>query len=161
MIGDFSKATSDYDATKPFGGIATGMSPQSGLSAPTFNSATNPQPSGSTSSVSGNDMSLTNSYLNALKDQQGATAAAQSLSGYTAPDPSKSALPSFTPEQQKQFQTMFGAMMGIQPNPGAAGATPGLNTVATPTPAAAPKMVAGDNSRFENDPFKVTQNALR
>lgn len=108
-----------------------------------------------------NDASLTHSYLNALKNQQGATAAAQSLSGYTAPDPNKpqSALPNFTPEQQKQFQAMFGAIFGMQPNPGA---TSGLNAVANP-PATTkpPTMVAGDNSRFENDPFKVNANALR
>lgn len=100
-----------------------------------------------------NGSSLTNSYLNALKTQQGATAAAQSLSGYTAPDPNAPtpALPQFTPEQQKQFQTM----LGMLPTMG----TPGLNTV-MPAPTATTTM-AGDNSRFTNDPFKTNVNALR
>jgi hypothetical protein len=107
-----------------------------------------------------NDSSLTNSYLRALKTQQGATAAAQSLSGVPVPDPNKSAT-QWTPEQQKLFQSMIGSMTGT-PN--------GLNTMTpatsptTPTATALPNpnsLVAGDNSRFANDPFKTNTNALR
>lgn len=181
MNGDFSKATSSYDATQPFGGIATGLSATPAPTpTPTFNNSTNPsgglyQYNAANNSYStkpasgGNDSSLTNSYLSALKNQQGATATAQSLSGYTAPDPNKppSALPQWTPEQHQQFQTMFSSLFGLpagqsptgQPTNPATGQP--VNPPTGLSAAKPPEMVAGDNSRFVNDPFKTNANALR
>jgi hypothetical protein len=66
-----------------------------------------------------------------------------------------SALPNFNQEQMQQFFSALGSMFG-----GGQTGQPGLNQVAGTTPAA-PTMVDGDKSRFANDPFKVTQNALR
>lgn len=103
-----------------------------------------------------NDSSLTNSYLNALKSQQGATAAAQSLSGITPPNPNPPET-QWTPEQQKMFQSIMGQSNGLSTiNPTQPPTTPQTTALPNPNP-----MVAGDNSRFANDPFKTNVNALR
>lgn len=103
-----------------------------------------------------NDSSMTNSYLNALKSQQGATAAAQSLSGMPTPNPNPPET-QWTPEQQKMFQSIMGQSNGLSTiNPTQPPTTPQTTALPNPNP-----MVAGDNSRFANDPFKTNVNALR
>jgi hypothetical protein len=118
-----------------------------------------------------NDMSMTNSYLNALKTQQGATAAAQSLSGMPTPDANPPET-QWTPEQQKMFQSMMGQSNGLNavspqppmPTQSTQGSSFYSRTLNPPTTTALPNpnpMMAGDTSRFANDPFKTNVNALR
>jgi hypothetical protein len=196
-----NKTSSSYtdNANKPFGGIATGdignaASTKMQGSLPTTVKKSTPNasytrtnPDGTSSTIQGydgstapkatpfgsgnNDSSLTDSYTRALKSQQGATAAAQSLSGYTAPEPNQSALPNFSPEQQKAFQSFMGSMFGLNQNPnqqattglsqiGADGQPQGFNFGSlfggTPQTPAAPIYQGEDTTRLSSDPFATT-----
>lgn len=161
----FNKTSSNYDASKPLGGIATGDTgtrPSATPSSPL--NFTGQQQLGSAN----NGTSLTDSYNRSLELQQGATRAAQSLSGYTPPDPNQpqSALPGFdfsklNPEQQKAFTSFIGGLFGFnnqneteQPNGLAQVGTP--STTPSTTQPTQPALRDNDPTRQQNDPFAIT-----
>lgn len=184
-----NKTSSNYKPNQPFGGIATGNTANSAIPSFTQTSSmtsykkgnaspnasyTRTNPDGTTQTIQGynnsnlpnqtmgsgtNNSSLTDSYANALKSQQGATAAAQSLSGYAAPDSNeqKSALPGFdfskmNPDQQKAFTSFMSGLFGI--NQGQTQA--GLGQVGETTPVTTPALKPNDPTRQQNDPFAIT-----
>ncbi len=124
-----------------------------------------------------NDMTLTNKYLGALKDQQAATRAAQGLSGTTFNEPTAATmpLPGLNGLNQDQLQNLYRGLFGLS----APGTAPtgvnqaswtsdinqvgGLKALQQNTPFGSPiTPYAGggtDVTRLANNPFATTSAA--
>lgn len=124
-----------------------------------------------------NDMTLTNQYLSALKDQQAATRAAQGLSGTTFNEPTAATtpMPGLNGLSQEQLQNLYRGLFGLSA-PGTAPAginqaswtsdinrAGGLKALQQNTPFGSPiTPYAGggmDVTRLVNDPFATTSAA--
>lgn len=180
-MDDFNPNLASWESARKqapaLGSVSPGASPftnQSGLAGENF-TASYTKPDGTTiygyntASLPGqqplgsgvNDTTQTNKYLSALNTYGDMHKTGIEME--RGPQ-AQSALPGsqWTPQQMQGFFSALGSMLNSNPATGTAGQT-GLNQLfggINPSPSA-PQMVAGDNSRYANDPFKVNSDALR